>query len=137
MLGCNLLKIVGMTVLLFLNTKETAIAQGDNVVKVGECSKLRVAEQSGSSYLWKIYSDKSMLNQVYSSDAEFVGRSSGSEVIVKWNKSGEYYFSVNSLNSSGCSNLKIGKMEVLNSRLVANAVEDATIGSCQKLKLDG
>ena len=66
MLGCNLLKIVGMTVLLFLNTKETAIAQGDNVATVGEFSKLRVAEQSGSSYLWKIYSDKSMLNQVYS-----------------------------------------------------------------------
>jgi gliding motility-associated-like protein len=137
MLGCNLLKIVGMTVLLFLNAIEIAIAQGDNVATVGEFSKLRVAEQSGSSYLWKIYSDKSMLNQVYSSDAEFVGVNTGSEVIVKWNKSGEYYFTVNSINSSGCSNLKIGKMEVLNWRLVANAGADATIGSCQKLKLDG
>jgi len=137
MVVCNLLKIVGMTVLLFLYTAGMATAQGMNMAIVGEYSKLRVAEQSGSSYLWKIYSDESLLNQVYSSDAEFVGGNSGSEVIVKWNKSGEYYFSVNSLNSSGCSNLKIGKMEVLNSRLVANAGTDATIGSCQQMKLDG
>lgn len=134
---CNLLKIVGMAVLLFLNAREGAIAQGVNMATVGECSKLRVTEQSGSSYSWKIYSDESLINQVYSLDAEFVGGNSGNEVIVKWNKSGEYYFSVNSLNSSGCSNQKIGKMEVLNSRLVANAGTDAMIGSCQQMKLDG
>lgn len=134
---CNLHKIVGMTVLLFLNTKETAIAQGDNVATVGEFSKLRVAEHSGSSYLWKIYSDKSLLNQVSISDAEFVGGNSGSEVLVKWKKGGEYYFTVNLFNSPGCSNLKVGKMKVCDSRLVANAGFNTTIGACQHLKLDG
>jgi len=134
---CDLLKIVGMIVLLILYTVETSIAQGVNLAVVGENSKLQVAEQSGSSYLWNIYSGESLLNQVYSSDVEFVGGNSGSKVIVKWNKPGEYYFTVNSLSSLGCSNLKVGKMVVLNSRLKANAGADTIIGSCQQMKLDG
>jgi len=51
---------------------------------VGEFSKLRVAEQSGSSYLWKYILIKYVKSGL-SSDAEFVGVNTGSEVIVKWN----------------------------------------------------
>jgi len=133
----NLLKIVGMTVLSILYIKDMATAQGINTALSGEYGKLRVADQSGSKYLWKIYSDKSLLNQVSVSDAEFVGGNSGSEVLVKWKKGGEYYFTVNLFNSSGCSNLKVGKMKVCDSRLVANAGFNTTIGACQHLKLDG
>jgi len=133
----DLIKAVGVTVLLFHYAAEMTAAQGVNMSLIGEYTALRVENQSGCSCLWSIYSDKSMLNQVYSSEAEFIGGNSSCEVIVKWNKAGEYYFTVNSINLSGCSNLKIGKMMVLNSRLVAKAGADVTIGSCQKLKLDG
>jgi gliding motility-associated-like protein len=133
----NLLKIVGTTVLSILFTVGIATAQGKNAAIQGECCKLRVSGQSGSNYLWKIYSDRNLLNEVSTSDAEFVGENSGKEVIVKWNKVGEYYFTVNAFNSSGCSNLKVGKMDVLALPLVSNAGVDTTIGSCRQMILDG
>ncbi|MCX6236893.1 MAG: gliding motility-associated C-terminal domain-containing protein [Bacteroidia bacterium] len=126
-----------MAVLFLLFAVDIATAQGINSVLTGECSKLRVEGCPGNSFFWKIFNDRNLKTEVSTGDVEFLEGNSGAEVIVKWNKTGEYYFRVQSFTPSGCSNLKVGKMQVLDSHVVANAGADTLIGSCRQMILNG
>ncbi|MEI6138317.1 MAG: gliding motility-associated C-terminal domain-containing protein [Mariniphaga sp.] len=126
-----------MTVLTILFAVGFAAAQGTNVVNCGEVRKLSVKDKPGNIFFWKIYTDKFLVTEVSTAEAEFIKGNTGSEVAVRWGIKGTYYFTVQSFNLSGCSNRKVGKMEVLTTSIIANAGIDTIIGSCQNIKLDG
>jgi gliding motility-associated-like protein len=98
---------------------EQAGAQSGNVVNAGQTSELSVVEIEGDSYHWELYSDATGVNFAKTSgncpveDAYFVGASSGPTVTVMWASPGLYFFKVTAYGPSGCMNLKVGKMEVL------------------------
>jgi gliding motility-associated-like protein len=131
------IKIFTLAILLLLFTVIRSTAQGKNTAVIGECTKLRVNNFPENNYLWKVYSDSILKNEVTSFDVEFLEGNIGAEVLVRWNRLGVYYFIVKSSSKYGCINLKVGKIEVITSTIKANAGSDVTIGSCQKLTLDG
>lgn len=112
-------------------------AQGTNTAFSGETRKLKVSDRPGNSFFWKIFTDRNLTNEVSTTEAEFIDGKMGAEVTVRWNTNGTYYFTVQTVDFFGCSNLKVGKMEVMTSLVVANAGIDAFIGSCQQFTLDG
>ena len=134
---CLNCKPFGLTVLTILFAVGFAAAQGTNIVNCGEVRKLSVKDKPGNIFFWKIYTDKFLVTEVSIAEAEFIQGNTGSEVAVRWGIKGTYYFTVQSFNLSGCSNRKVGKMEVLTTSVVANAGTDTIIGSCQNIKLDG
>jgi gliding motility-associated-like protein len=130
-------KPIGLTVLTILLTVGFATAQGTNTVYCGEERKLNVKDKVGIIFCWKIYSDRFLLKEAKNTEAEFLQGNTGPEVTVRWGTKGTYYFTVQSFNIFGCSNKKVGKMEVLAASISADAGADTIMGSCQSIKLDG
>ena len=137
MFSCANCKPIGLTVLIILFAAGYAVAQGTNTVLVGEVSSLSVKDKPGNIFFWKIFTDRFLTSEVSTSDIEFLHGNSGPEISVKWGKNGIYYFTVQSFNQFGCSNQKVGKMEVLASSVTAIARADTIMGSCKNIKLDG
>lgn len=137
MFFCANCKPFGLTVLIILFAAGFAVAQGTNTVFCGEVSSLSVKEKPGNIFFWKIFTDSFLTSEVSTSEVEFLHGNSGSEISVKWRKNGVYYFMVQSFNKFGCSNQKVGKMEVLASSVTAIAGADTIMGSCKNIKLDG
>ena len=130
-------KIILFVFCLILIGKIKINAQGINQVNSGETRSLNVIDHPGYSFFWRIYTDYELKNEATPFQAEFIEGNSGTNVNVKWNLAGNYYFTVQSFDIKGCTNIKAGKMEVLNSPLKAIAGANITIGSCQSCVLNG
>jgi len=96
------------------------IAVNQSVVYVGETTTLDVEQKPGDSYIWELYSDSTVNFAVAPADvspsyAEFVGGiNTGTTVEVLWKEPGLYFYKVNALNITGCTNnLRIGMVKVL------------------------
>jgi len=104
-----------------------APAMAQTVVYVGDTTPLAVVPVSGDTYQWELYSDgtvnfAAVPGNCPASSADFVGGSTGPSVIVKWLKTGTYFFKVTAYVAAHCTNnLKIGMI------LVKDALPTATI----------
>lgn len=110
--------------LLMLLALAPAMAQipvPQTVVYVGETTTLGVEQKPGDSYIWELYSDSTVNFAVAPADvspsyADFIGSSNSSTVTVRWNEPGIYFYKVNALNITGCTNnIRIGIVRVLES----------------------
>jgi hypothetical protein len=112
-----------------------ARAQEGNVVNAGQSTWLVVEETPGVNYYWELYNDVAGINLVEvpgncpSSEAYFIGGvNTGDSVEVMWLVPGTYFFKVTA--SDTCTNnLKLGKMEVLESLSYAEFLEPGTVCS--------
>lgn len=100
-------------------------AQTGNVVYQGQTTELSV-QNHGNSYTWELYNSHQGVNFAADagncppSQANFVnGVKTGTSVQVNWLAPGIYFYSVKSLNQNGCSNLKVGKITVLQALPIA------------------
>lgn len=97
-------------------------AMAQNVARTGETSTLSVEQQPGDTYTWELYKEPTDPNFNFVTEpgetspgyAEFVGgTTTGTTVNILWKVPGIYFFKVNALNITGCTNnLKIGIVEV-------------------------
>ena len=110
--------------LLLLLALAPAMAQipvQQSVVYVGQTIPLSVEPTPGDSYIWELYSDSTVNFAVAPADvspsyADFIGGSNSSTVNVRWNEPGLYFYKVNALNITGCTNnIRVGMVKVLKS----------------------
>jgi len=104
-------------------------AQGGNTVFAGTSSWLAVEPQEGVSYYWELYNDVEGLNLAVMpgncpvTEAYFVGGvNTGDSVEVMWLVPGVYFFKVTATDTC-TNNIKIGKMEVLESDSYASFLD--------------
>jgi hypothetical protein len=108
-------------VVLLLAMAISAMAQG-NTVHQGQSTVLAVVEEPGTTYTWSLFNTADGVN--FATDPEncppneayFVnGINVGASVEVMWLQPGDYFFRVVAVNDQGCMNLKVGRMEVIES----------------------
>ena len=110
-----------LLLLLALAPAKAQIAVNQSVVYVGETIPLSVEPTPGDSYIWELYSDSTVNFAVATADvspsyADFIGGSQSSTVNVRWNEPGLYFYKVNALNITGCTNnIRVGMIKVLKS----------------------
>jgi hypothetical protein len=110
-----------LLMLLALAPAMAQIAVNQSVVYVGQTIPLSVEPTPGDSYIWELYRDSTVNFAVAPADvspsyADFIGGSNSSTVNVRWNEPGLYFYKVNALNITGCTNnLRIGMVRVLKS----------------------
>ena len=122
------LKLLALVPLLL--TMAPAMAQDGNAVYAGQTTVLAVEEVEGVTYTWELYNNVEGINLAVTpgncpdSEAYFVdGIHTGATVEVMWLVPGTYFFKVTA--EDGCSNnLKLGRMEVLESLPVAYFLEE-------------
>jgi hypothetical protein len=109
------------TVALLLAMAPKVMAQGNTVFQ-GQTSELAVVNEAGTTYTWSLFNTAEGVN--FATDPEncppteayFVnGISVGASVEVMWLHPGMYFFRVIAVNADGCMNLKVGRIEVLES----------------------
>lgn len=106
------------TVLLLL-LLALAPAMAQNVVYQGEITQLSTEQTPGDSYVWELYNDSTVNfakvpGACPTNLADFVGGNTGATVSVEWKQPGTYFFKVNALNITGCTNnLRVGIVKVL------------------------
>lgn len=111
------MRLVVLAVSLML-TVASAMAQ-TNSVSAGQQSNLGVDPIPGATYTWDLYIDDVTINfatvpgNCPVSDAYFVGGNSSPTVSVMWETPGIYYFRVIVVGATGCQNIKVGMMEVI------------------------
>jgi len=116
-----LMKMLRLLIFLLpvLLSREYAAAQTGNSVHAGQTSLLSVQEIVGDTYSWELYRDVAGVNFATTpgncspADAYFVGPNTGPVVSVRWVNPGLYFFKVTAYGPTGCMNLKVGKMEVM------------------------
>lgn len=103
--------------LLMLLALAPALAQ--NVVYQGEITQLSADQKPGDTYSWELYNDSTVNFATVpgacpTNLADFVGGNTGATVSVEWKEPGTYFFKVNALNITGCTNnLRVGIVKVL------------------------
>ncbi|HNY02651.1 MAG TPA: FISUMP domain-containing protein [Bacteroidales bacterium] len=91
-----------------------------NMVQAGQQTELGIDSIPGASYTWDLYINNTSINFAIVpgncpvADAHFVGGNTSPTVVVEWITPGTYYFRVIVYDSSGCQNLKVGMMQVIN-----------------------
>jgi len=96
-----------------------APVMAQNVVYQGEITQLSAEQKPGDSYAWELYNDSTVNfakvpGACPTNLADFVGGNTGATVSVEWKQPGTYFFKVNALNITGCTNnLRIGIVKVL------------------------
>lgn len=132
----QLLQILLRYLLVFLLVTlamEQAMSQTGGVVHAGETTELSVIDMEGHSYYWELYCDVEGVNFANTSgnclpgSAYFIGGNAGPTVTVMWSTPGLYFFKVTAYNAGGCSNLKVGKMQVLQPLPTAEFVDVSPI----------
>ena len=110
-----------LLLLLALAPAMAQIAVNQMVVRVGETTTLTVDAKPGDSYIWELYSDSTVNFAVAPADvspsyADFTSDTNSSTVTVRWNEPGIYFYKVNALDITGCTNnLRVGIVRVLQS----------------------
>jgi len=130
-------KLLWLAPLLVFYGWASACAQEMPALIEGRISNLSVVAEPGTTYNWKIFNYPLLLQETLSSDAEFVNGNQGPTVSIEWKKSGVYFFCVYASGVNGCTNLKVGKIQVIPGVIQAIAGKDTTIGACQSIILDG
>lgn len=114
----NMLRLL-IFLLPVLLSREYAAAQTGNSVYAGQTSLLSVQEIVGDTYIWELYTDVAGVNFATTpgncspADAHFVGPNTGPAVSVMWLNPGLYFYKVTAYGPTGCMNLKVGRMEVM------------------------
>ena len=94
-----------------------AMGQTD-IYFTGQTVEWKVDPAPGTSYYWSIYCDPNVNfattpGNCTGNEAEFVGGIQNQPTVnVKWNKPGIYFFRVFAQDNKGCTNLKVGMVEV-------------------------
>ena len=114
----------------------SASVQGQSVVYEGKIGRLQVTQVQGDSYLWKIYTNHTLTTEATVSEVAFINGNLGSSITVQWKKGGDYYFTVTAFGSTGCTNLKVGKVKVIPILFEALAGDNQVIGACHTAVLD-
>ena len=122
--------------LLVFSALAPAIAQEIPVVFEGKIRNLGVQPEPGSTYYWKIFTDRTLTKQVSIDEAEFVNGHESAVVPVIWKKRGIYYFSVTAFGPTGCLNLKVGMLKVIPIVIEAIVAGATQTGACEMVKLD-
>ncbi len=113
----NILRLFLVAIALLL-TMAPAMAQ-TNTVYAGQTSDLGVEEVAGTTYTWDLYTDDVSINfaaipgNCPPADAYFNGSNTGPMVQVTWVTPGVYYFKVTATSATGCSNIRLGMITVL------------------------
>ncbi|NEW84572.1 MAG: T9SS type B sorting domain-containing protein [Mariniphaga sp.] len=132
----NKYRSFGLALLLVFLALAPAIAQQMPVVFEGKIHDLGVKAEPGNTYYWKIFTDRTLKKQVTVAEAEFVNGNESAVVPVVWKKRGIYYFSVTAFGPTGCTNLKVGMLNVIPIVIEAIIAGAAQTGACEKVKLD-
>jgi len=129
------------TLLTLLLASATAMAQ--TVVYQGETTPLTVVEVPGHTYKWEIYSDLTVdfakePGNCPVTSATFVGGNTKASVIVRWIRTGIYFYKIRAHDANNCAmNMKIGMIKVVPKEiLVVLGFEETIIGACQSINLD-
>ena len=115
----------------------SATAQEIPVVFEGKIRDLGLKAEPGNTYYWKIFTDRTLSQQVTIQEAEFVNGHESATVPVIWKKRGIYYFSVTAFGPTGCMNLKFGMLKVIPIEIEAIIAGAELTGACEQFKLDG
>lgn len=114
------------------------------VVYQGQTTQLSADQKPGDSYSWELYNDSTVNFAIVPGScptnlADFVGGNTGATVSVEWKKPGTYFFKVNALNITGCTNnLRVGIVKVIPSLPSAKLdldPPDICIGESAELKV--
>jgi hypothetical protein len=108
-----------LAILPVLLTMAPAMAQM-NYAYVGQTSELSVVEMEGDTYMWELYNDPNVdfatdPGNCPPTEAYFVNGTFGPTVTVMWLQEGIYFFKVTAYGPTGCMNLKVGMVTVINS----------------------
>ncbi len=101
----------------------------------GQITAQRVIPLPSATYHWELYhdpaSDFALLSGNFNSgEAGFVdGITDKPTVRVLWNKPGTYFLKITVINSEGCSNFKIEKMEILKYEIAARIYPNPVNGN--------
>jgi gliding motility-associated-like protein len=98
-------------ILAFLSVVNTT-AQTGIVVDRDEMHSLGVIEVPGETYLWTIYSDYTLTTQPGTDEVVYLNGRTGPVIDILWKKAGLYYFTVTATGLNGCTNLKVGLVNV-------------------------
>ena len=114
------------------------------VVYQGQTTQLSAQQMPGDSYSWELYNNATVDFAKVSGAcptnlADFVGGNTGATVSVVWKQPGTYFFKVNALNITGCTNnLRVGIVKVLPSlpkAVLEVTPEEICIGESAELKV--
>ena len=114
------------------------------VVYQGQTTQLSADQKPGDSYSWELYNDSTVNFAIVPGScptnlADFVGGNTGATVSVEWKKPGTYFFKVNALNITGCTNnLRVGIVKVIPSlpkAVLEMSPEDICVGESAELKV--
>jgi len=132
-----------LAVLLLLLLAWTPVL-AQNVVYQGQITQLSADQKPGDTYAWELYNDSTVNFAIVPGScptnlADFVGGNTGATVSVEWKQPGTYFFKVNALNITGCTNnLRVGIVKVLPSLPSAKLdldPPDICIGESAELKV--
>ena len=125
-----------LAILLVFSALASAIAQEIPVVYEGKIRNLGIAAESGSTYFWKIFTERTLTKEASATEVEFIDGNEGANTSVIWKKRGIYYFKVTAFGPTGCMNLKIGMLKVVPIEIEAIIAGVTLTGACQQVKLD-
>jgi hypothetical protein len=125
-----------LAILLVFSALGSSIAQEIPVVNEGKIRNLGVAAEPGSTYFWKIFTERTLTKEASATEIEFVAGNEGANISVLWKKRGTYYFKVTALSPTGCMNLKVGMLKVISLEVEAVIAGATLTGACQQVKLD-
>ena len=97
-------------------------AQISHEVIRGEVYALGVVDVPGETYEWKVYSNFTLMNESGQQDVVFLTNNFGHQVAIKWLKSGTYYFTVTAQSQTGCMNLKVGMITVVDEQNLSPSI---------------
>lgn len=132
-----------LAVLLLLLLAWTPVL-AQNVVYQGQTTQLSADQKPGDSYSWELYNDSTVDFAIVPGScptnlADFVGGNTGATVSVAWKQPGTYFFKVNALNITGCTNnLRVGIVKVLPSlpkAVLEMNPESICVGESAELKV--
>lgn len=121
-----------------------APAKAQTVVYQGQTTQLSADQKPGDSYSWELYNDSTVNFAIVpgacpTNLADFVGGNTGATVSVLWKQPGIYFFKVNALNITGCTNnLRVGIVKVIPSlpkAVLEVTPEEICIGESAELKV--
>ncbi len=101
----------------------------------GEITELRIFPLSAASYQWTLYCDSTADYALTPGKPEIRGAGFVNEindqpsVQVKWNSPGKFFYKIQVVDSDGCSNFKIGIIEVLPYQIIARIYPNPMSGN--------
>lgn len=101
-----------LALMLVLVAMAQTMAQVTHDVFRGEVYALGVINVPGETYEWKVYKDHTLSVEAGNNEVIFINGNTGSQVPIRWLKTGVYYFTVRAQSAMGCSNLKVGMITV-------------------------